>query len=236
MISRRSSFGLSAAAVACAAVLAACGGGGSSGGTVNPQPPAPTATPTQASTQQVVTEALPTSAMGVENDPTFGLIGGFTQTLYSQTLAFAPGSQIMVHNGQAGVPHTFGVDSTTAFDANGAALSTIGRRRLDGRSRVQHRRDRRRRQRRTVHPEQRHVLDRLRLPLRQQQHAHRAAGLGVLRRRARKRLRRPVRRRPARRPAAAESTTDAAARDRVGSRARARVRGAGNSRRLARRA
>jgi len=123
MISRRSSFGIIAVAVACAAVLAACGGGGSTGGSVSPPGATPTPTPTQVSTQQVVTEALPTSAMGSETDPSFGLIGGFTQTIYSQTLAFAPGSKIMVHNGQAGIPHTFGVDSTTGFDAGGTALS-----------------------------------------------------------------------------------------------------------------
>jgi len=131
MISRRPSFGIAAAALGCAAVLAACGGGGSTGATG--AAPVTTPTPTQASTQQVVSEALPSSAIGSEVDPTFGLIGGFTQTLYSQTLAFAPGSQIMIRNGQTGVPHTFGVDSTTGFDASGTALtlaagggSTIG--------------------------------------------------------------------------------------------------------------
>ena len=52
------------AAVVLAVSLAACGGGGSStgGGGTNP---APNPTPT-VSTQQVVTEALPTSAIGVE--------------------------------------------------------------------------------------------------------------------------------------------------------------------------
>ncbi len=123
MISRRSTFSMAAAAVACAAALAACGGGGSSGPAAPGPAPIATPTPTQASTQQVVSEALPTSAIGVEVDPTFGQIGGFTQNLYSQTLAFVPGSQIMIHNAEAGVPHTFGVDSTSAFDANGTALS-----------------------------------------------------------------------------------------------------------------
>src|ERR1700761_1388737 len=100
MLSRRSTFGLTATAVACAAVLAACGGGGSSSPGPNPNPN-PNPNPTQTvSTQQVVTAALPTSAIGAEVDPTFGLIGGFTQNQYSQTLAFAPGSQIMIRNGQ----------------------------------------------------------------------------------------------------------------------------------------
>jgi len=104
------------AAVVLAVSLAACGGGGSStgGGGTNP---APNPTPT-VSTQQVVTEALPTSAIGVEMDPTFGQLGGFTQTVYSQSLAFAPGSQIMIRNGQAAIPHTFNVLSSTSFPAS----------------------------------------------------------------------------------------------------------------------
>lgn len=125
MISRPFTFGMAAAAVVCAAALAACGGGGSTGPSTPTAPGAPvvTPTPTQVSTQQVVSESLPSSAIGVEVDPTFGKIGGFTQNLYSQTLAFAPGSQIMIHNAEASVPHTFGVDSGTGFDASGTALS-----------------------------------------------------------------------------------------------------------------
>jgi hypothetical protein len=108
----------SSTAVVLAVTLAACGGGGSSvPAHMNPAP-GPTV-----SSQQVVTEALPSSAIGVENDPTFGLIGGFTQTVYSQTLAFAPGSQIMIANGQTSTPHTFNVLSTASFPAS-PALST----------------------------------------------------------------------------------------------------------------
>ena len=119
----RRPFLATSAAVALAASLAACGGGGSStGGGGNAVVPTPTPTGT-ISTQQVVTEALPTSAIGVEVDPTFGQVAGFTQATYSQTLAFAPGSQIMIRNGQAGVPHTFNVVSTTSFPAS-PTLST----------------------------------------------------------------------------------------------------------------
>jgi hypothetical protein len=136
MSPHRSPLALGAVAVAIAATLAACGGGGGGsapaggggGGIVTPPVATPTPTPVPAptqtvSSQQVVTMALPTTAMGSRTDSTFGLIGGFTQQSYSQVLGFAPGSQIMVRNGQTGVPHTLGVVSTTSFDAGGA-LST----------------------------------------------------------------------------------------------------------------
>ncbi len=116
------------AGLAVAASLAACGGG-SSGSTGVTPPPGAAATPSPASTtpppvttQQVVTLALPSSAIGVVDDPTFGTVAGFTQTVFSQVLGFAPGSQIMVRNGQSSVPHTFNVVSTTGF--TNAALST----------------------------------------------------------------------------------------------------------------
>lgn len=127
MPSHRSAFSLGAAAVMLAAALAACGGGGSTtpaGSGYNPPPPGPTPAPTTSpSNQQIVTMALPNTAIGTVTDPTFGLIGGFTQQLYSQVLAFPPASRVMIRNGQSGTPHTFGVVSTTSFDS-GAALST----------------------------------------------------------------------------------------------------------------
>lgn len=70
-----------------------------------------------------MTEALPTSAIGTVNDPVFGLLGGFTQQIYSQSLAFAPGSQIMIKNGQTSTPQTFNVLSQTGFPSN-PSLST----------------------------------------------------------------------------------------------------------------
>ncbi len=117
------------------ASLAACGGGsgstggGGGGGVVNPPvaTPTPTSAPvtvptptgTPVATQQVVTMALPSTAMGSLVDATFGPIGGYTQAQFSQTLAFAPASQIMVRNGQAStVPHTMGVVSTSGFVAS----------------------------------------------------------------------------------------------------------------------
>jgi hypothetical protein len=127
-------------AVVVAASIAACGGGGSTSGGSTPNPPvttttvppvttttpAPPATTTAPSTQQVVTMAEPITAIGKVNDPTFGLVAGYTQQQYSQVLGFAPGSQIMIRNGQASVPHTFTVLSTTGFIGTPTATASGG--------------------------------------------------------------------------------------------------------------
>jgi hypothetical protein len=124
-------------AVALAASIAACGGGGSSSGgtpyqppraTTPAPPPGPVVSP---STQQVVTMAEPDTAIGTIVDPNFNvLVGGYTRQSYSQVLGFAPGSQIMLRNGQSAVPHTLSVLSSTGFvgtpSATAAGGSTIG--------------------------------------------------------------------------------------------------------------
>jgi hypothetical protein len=81
-----------------------------------------------ASTQQVVSLALPTTSIGSQINPTYGEIGGYTQSTYSQILGFAPGQQIMIRNGQAGVPHTLGdTGASGSFPAvQPAALSFTG--------------------------------------------------------------------------------------------------------------
>jgi|GEM_PF-521237 len=137
--------------VAAALLLAGCGGGGSGSSysapiaTSNPTSSpstAPSAGPSTApsvapsgapvTTQQVISMALPSSTIGTQTDPTYGLIGGYTQTLYSQTLAFAPGSQVMIRNGQTSTQHTFNVVSQSGFTSNPnlslfpAGGSTIG--------------------------------------------------------------------------------------------------------------
>jgi hypothetical protein len=117
-----------AACFIAAALLAACGGGGSSGGGGYVTMPTVTATPTAAPTasgQQIITAALPSTAIGALTDPTYGLIGGYTQSAYSQTLGFAPGSQVMIRNGQASVPHSFNVISMTSFPVS-PNISTTG--------------------------------------------------------------------------------------------------------------
>lgn len=131
-------------AILLAASIAACGGGGSTNLPVAPRPgsPAPsgspvgTPTPSGApgtpapslspSTQQVVTMAEPITAIGSIVDPTYGLIGGYTQQSTSQVLGFSPGTQIMIRNGQTTTPHTFSVISTTGFTGPPTSLTASG--------------------------------------------------------------------------------------------------------------
>lgn len=113
--------------VAGAAALAGCSGGSGARSVVPPPnvAPAPNVAPPPItpSTQQVVSVAIPTSAIGRENDPVFGLVGGFTQTTFSQVLGFAPGMQIMIRNAESSRPHTLGDLGAASFPATGAALS-----------------------------------------------------------------------------------------------------------------
>jgi len=112
-------------AVSLVALVTACTGGGGGGGGYNPGTVTSTPTPTATtSSQQVVRLALPTTGIGTENDPVFGLVGGFTQNTFSQVLAFVPGAQIMIQNGQSTTPHTLGdTGGTSSFPASAAALS-----------------------------------------------------------------------------------------------------------------
>ena len=113
------------------ALLSACGGGG---GSATPSTVTATTAPTTAATTaataapQVITMALPGgSAIGTETDPTYGLIGGYTETVYSQVLAFVPNAQVMILNGQPAsnaTPHTLNVLSQTSFPATNTTIST----------------------------------------------------------------------------------------------------------------
>src|SRR5580704_19095822 len=101
-----------------AASFAACSGGGGSGGGGTTPP---------VSTQQVVRVSLPTTSIVVENDPTYGLVAGYTEQSYSQVLAFAPGQQIMIENAQSGdTPHTLGDTGGTNSFPSDPKLSLSG--------------------------------------------------------------------------------------------------------------
>lgn len=92
----RKSVGI-AALLAFAASLAACGGGGYGGGGYTAPAPGGGGGPSGVGAMTVGL-ALPSSAIGIENDPSWGTVGGYTQNIYSQVLAFAPGSTITIRN------------------------------------------------------------------------------------------------------------------------------------------
>ncbi len=117
----RVTLGLS---LACGA-LAACSGGGSSGtgsslpgsvGTIATASPTTAPTSVPASTQQIISLALPTTSIGRVTSPVFGLVGGYSQSTFSQILGFVPGTKVMIRNGQASsIPHTLGVIGGSTF-------------------------------------------------------------------------------------------------------------------------
>lgn len=99
--------------VAFATSLAACGGGGGGGGYNPPSTPGTTSTPPPLNSNSVGI-ALPTGSIGVENDPTWGSVGGYTQKTYSQVLAFAPSTTITLVNLSSTTTHTFNVVGTAS--------------------------------------------------------------------------------------------------------------------------
>jgi protein SCO1 len=58
--------------------------------------------------------SIPTGPIGMENDPVWGTIGGFTQSTTSQVLAFPPGTKITLQNLSSTDPHTFNVIALTS--------------------------------------------------------------------------------------------------------------------------
>lgn len=86
-----------------ACVIAACtngGGLGSIGGGGGSPSPFPSGG---------IGVGIPTGKIGVENDPTWGTISGYTQNQTSQVMAFPPGSKITVKNLSTTTPHTLNV-------------------------------------------------------------------------------------------------------------------------------
>lgn len=79
--------------------LGSVGGGG--GGTPSPLP------------STAIGVGIPTGKIGVENDPTWGTISGYTQSQTSQVLAFPPGTKITLTNLSKVDPHTLNVLATS---------------------------------------------------------------------------------------------------------------------------
>jgi protein SCO1/2 len=77
-------------------------GGGGGGGSPSPLP-----------SSSVIGLAIPTGKIGVENDPVWGTVAGFTQEKTTQVLAFAPGAKLTIVNLSKVDDHTLNVISKT---------------------------------------------------------------------------------------------------------------------------
>jgi protein SCO1 len=86
--------------IACA--IAACTNGGGLGTTGGGGSPSPFPS-------GGIGIGIPTGKIGVENDPTWGTVSGYTQDQTSQVMAFPPGSKITLKNLSTTTPHTLNV-------------------------------------------------------------------------------------------------------------------------------
>ena len=115
---------LAAFVFASIAVLTACGGGyGGGGGYTAPGGGGGSTPPPGGVGADTIGIALPDGTMGSVNTAPFGVVGGYTQTTFSQVLAFPPNSMVTLKNESSSTAHTLNVLSTTGFPAN-PALST----------------------------------------------------------------------------------------------------------------
>jgi protein SCO1/2 len=107
-----SAFALAACANGGGLTTISSGGGGGGGGSPLPA--------------DTIGISIPTGPIGVENDPVWGTISGFTQTSTSQVLAFPPGTKITLQNLSSTDAHTFNViDVTNGPPANFPANPTL---------------------------------------------------------------------------------------------------------------
>jgi len=102
---------------ALAVSLAACGGGAAGGYSPPGTTGGTTSSPPTGVSSFTIGFALPDGTIGVVKDPTFGTVGGYTQNVYSQTIAFPPGTVVTLRNLSTSTDHTLNVLSTTGFPA-----------------------------------------------------------------------------------------------------------------------
>jgi plastocyanin len=107
------------------AALTACGGGYGGGGSSTYNPPPSNGgggtPPPGGLGADTIGIALP-NGMGTVNTQ-FGMVGGYTQSTYSQTLAFPPGTKVTIKNLASSDVHTLNVLSMSSFPANPALSS-----------------------------------------------------------------------------------------------------------------
>ncbi|HZV77261.1 MAG TPA: SCO family protein [Candidatus Babeliales bacterium] len=107
MIVRAPAFWLCTLLAAAAAACTNGGGLGSVGGIGGSGAPSPL--PSSA-----IGVAIPTGKIGVEDDPVWGTISGYTQNKTSQVLAYPPGAKITIENLSSTTPHTLNVIAETS--------------------------------------------------------------------------------------------------------------------------
>lgn len=99
------------AAIACA--LAACGGGNVPGNSVSGpsfiQSLGPDTKLHFTLPKDTIGEELPSEGVKTKQDPTWGLVGGFTQSTTAQVLAFPPGTKVTIMNLSSSLSHTLDV-------------------------------------------------------------------------------------------------------------------------------
>lgn len=103
---RSPAFWLGALAVAAITACTNGGGLGSLGGGGSTPSPLPSSS--------AIGLGIPTGKIGVENDPDWGTVSGYTQSKTAQVLAFAPGAQITIVNLSKSTPHTLNVIGATS--------------------------------------------------------------------------------------------------------------------------
>lgn len=100
-------------ALAAILALAACGGSNGStasqSGNMMTMPMGPDMVMQAKLPKDTIGAELPSEGVGTENDPTWGTVGGYTQTKKAQVLAFPPGTKITFMNLSKSIPHTLNV-------------------------------------------------------------------------------------------------------------------------------
>lgn len=106
----RKSGGVAVAVIACA--LAACGGSNMPSNANSGSSFVQSLGPEQLHftlPAKTIGEELPTEGVKTKVDPTWGLVGGFTQSTTAQVLAFPPGTKVTIENLSHTYSHTLNV-------------------------------------------------------------------------------------------------------------------------------
>jgi hypothetical protein len=102
-------FAAVAFSLALSAAMAGCAGTSSNGLSSSSLTPAMPFEIAFTLPKHTIGEELPSEGVGSKKDPTWGTVGGFTQTGKAQVLAFPPGTVVTIRNLSKSIPHTLDV-------------------------------------------------------------------------------------------------------------------------------